>query len=152
MKKSTLEKLKQMRESLRMDIPKLERERDFHANEYDRIDKELDEIKLILGNSDSHDCSQGGTRRVYKRPNALPAIFELLPENEPCGLAEIVDAINADRFTYAYSTIACNLSKATSYGKMNIIHTDATGKQWGIQTEGGKGTGSNQLYTKVRVK
>lgn len=98
-----------------------------HKKRMDEILQVEQELGLV------HDCSQGGTRRVYKVRNCRDAIHAVLPINEDRAITagQVHAAMKTQGFTYAYITVVINLQKMESGNYM-----DENGKIWIIGNEG----------------
>jgi hypothetical protein len=69
-----------------------------------RITADLEAMGIIA----PHDCSQGGTRRIYRSPNVKQAILDILPtKGNAMTFAELMAAVNKNypKNGYADSTV-----------------------------------------------
>ena len=80
-------------------------------------------LDVMLSDHSTHDCTQNGTRRVYKFRNVTDAIKELLSRNpdEVMTTGEIHRELNADGLSYAYSTVATALCRLNAIDDPDVL-------------------------------
>ena len=125
-----------------------------HKKEMDKIVSDEQYLKEKIHQicpPEIHDCTKGGTRRIFHTKGVIGAIFEVLP-SDPAKAMQVGELHKTMKnrpepgFSYAYVTVAISLGNKFD----DAVATDIFGNKWNMSVANDKwrGEGPWRYYKK----